>query len=203
MRAGGRANAPTHAAIGRRRPILLQPTPGLLGDSDCGRGAFERVILRRSQFESGTSCHGNAVFLHFFALGRRSHTRSWECSLPSPQMKSASPKNTLRFDEHSYGHNGSVNAAVWSADDTDRVSNAKCYLLVSRHGRACPGSCRTKSTGAHHSFRLRLSGQSLSWGALTSSGIKCAPVQLLPQHFSPLHCCGSAKPSFKRRDGFL
>jgi hypothetical protein len=47
-------------------------------------------------------------------------------------MKSAWPKNTLRFDEHSYGHNGPVNAAVWSADDTDRVYNAKSHLLVSR-----------------------------------------------------------------------
>ena len=94
----GRANAPTHAAIGRRRPILLQPTPGLLGDSDCGRGAFERVILRRSQFEAGTSCHGNAVFLHFLPLGG-DPTRSWECSslFPLPQMKSASPKNTPRL----------------------------------------------------------------------------------------------------------
>ena len=144
----GRANALTRAAIGRRRPILLQPTPGLLGDSDCGRGAFERVILRRSQFESGTSCHGTPFFF-IFCPWEAIPPRSWECSslFPLPQMKSASPKNTLRFDEHSYGHNGSVNAAVWSADDTDRVSNAKCYLLVSRHGRACPGSCRTKCYG--------------------------------------------------------
>ena len=81
----GRANALTHAAIGRRRPILLQPTPGLLGDSDCGRGAFERVILRRSQFESGTSCHGTPFFFIFCPWEAIPHKKlGVQQPLPSP-----------------------------------------------------------------------------------------------------------------------
>ena len=80
-----RANALTHAAIGRRRPILLQPTPGLLGDSDCGRGAFERVILRRSQLESGTSCHGTPFFFIFCPWEAIPHKKlGVQQPLPSP-----------------------------------------------------------------------------------------------------------------------
>jgi hypothetical protein len=59
-----------------RRNARFCPVPAVLeavaGGSDCGRSAFETVAFRRSQLESGTSCHGSAS-LSSFVFGQRSH----------------------------------------------------------------------------------------------------------------------------------
>jgi hypothetical protein len=159
-----------------------------------GAAHLRGVIFCCSQLESGTSCR-HAVFLHLLPW-KRSYQ---EVGAPQPPP---SPINEKRVAEQYVtlrafcGHDGSVNAAVWSAGDTNRAFNAKYSLLVSRRGRACSGSCRTKS------YRHPLLIPSPPFRPLSFvAGILASHA--LATAFFTIALLRFRKPSFKRRDGFL